>query len=123
MKSIEDLKKIRENMQQTMNMRQDVSEIQTKVVVGMATCGIAAGARTVLSALVEGVAENNLEHIMVTQTGCNGMCSMEPIVNVITADGNWVTYVKMTPEKAKRVVVEHLAGGNIVEAFTVGAAK
>ena len=122
MKSLEDLKKIRENMQNQMNIRHEDAE-RTRVVVGMATCGIAAGARPVLNALVEEVAKRNLQHVVVTQTGCIGVCRLEPIVEVFEPGKEKVTYVKMDAEKAKKIVSEHLVNGRVVDAYTIGAAE
>lgn len=123
MKSLEDLKKIREDMQNKMNIRQEDSDSSTRVVVGMATCGIAAGARPVLSALVEEVSRRNLKSVIVTQTGCIGVCRLEPIVEVFEPGKDKVTYVKMTDEKAKKVVSEHLVNGRVVDEYTIGAAE
>jgi NADP-reducing hydrogenase subunit HndB len=122
MKSLEDLKKIRENMQAQMNIRHEDAE-RTRVVVGMATCGIAAGARPVLNALVEEVGRRNLQHVVVTQTGCIGVCRLEPIVEVFEPGKEKVTYVKMDAEKAKKIVSEHLVNGRVVDAYTIGAAE
>ena len=121
MKSIEDLKEIRERMKNTINLRDDNNKT-VRVLVGMATCGISAGARPVLAALTEEVAKRNLSHVMVTQTGCVGMCRYEPIVEIY--DGNdKITYVKMTPEKAVRVVHEHLVNNRVVAEYTIGSAE
>lgn len=89
----------------------------------MATCGIAAGARPVLNAFVEKVAEKNLEDVQVTQTGCIGICQYEPVVEVYQPGKEKVTYVKMTAEKAAKVVEDHIVGGKIVTEYTIGAAK
>lgn len=92
------------------------------MLVGMATCGIAAGARPVLNAFVEEVAKRNMtEKVAVTQTGCIGICQYEPVVEVLVPGQEKVTYVKMTPEKAVRVVNDHLVNGNVVTEFTIGA--
>lgn len=123
MKSIEDLKKIRENMRQQMGVRKEDESRDTRVIVGMATCGIAAGARPVMTALMEEVRNLSLQDVIVTQTGCIGMCVLEPIVEIAVPGKEKVTYVKMTPEKAKRVVSEHLVNGRIVDEYTIGAAK
>lgn len=97
---------------------------QTRVVVGMATCGIAAGARPVLQAFVEGVNEAGLaSQITVSQTGCIGICQFEPVVEVFEAGKEKVTYVKMTPEKVKTVVEKHLKGGNVVAEYTIANCK
>ena len=123
MKSLEELRAIREKMQGKVGVRAE-SEDQIRVVVGMATCGIASGARPVLTALSDAVQEQNLsEKISVTQTGCIGLCQYEPIVEVMAPGKEKVTYVKMTPEKAKRVVEEHLKGGNVVNEYTIAGHK
>lgn len=118
MKSIEELKAIRDRMQPALNLRDDNKGI--RIVVGMATCGIAAGARPVLNALTEEVAKRELKDVMVTQTGCIGICRLEPVVEVYSG-GEKTTYVKMTAERAKRVVAEHIVNGNVVIEFTIGA--
>ena len=120
MKSLAELKAIKERMQSGVNMRGD-HEGSTRVAVGMATCGIAAGARPVLNAFVEEVAKRGLQGTMVTQTGCIGICQYEPVVEVITPGQEKVTYVKMTAEKALRVVNDHLVNGNVVTEYTIGA--
>ena len=120
MKSLEELAALREQMKNKVAMRQDNSNA-TRVVVGMATCGIAAGARPVLSAFVEEVNRRGLQGVVVTQTGCIGMCKLEPIVEVFQPGKEKVTYVKMSPEKVSRVVTEHLVNGNPVTEYTVGA--
>ena len=120
MKSLAELAELREKMKSSVNMRQDASD-DTRVVVGMATCGIAAGARPVLAAFVDEVAKRKLQGVMVTQTGCIGICQYEPVVEVIDADGTKTTYVKMTAEKALRVVNDHLVNGNVVTEYTIGA--
>ena len=92
-----------------------------RVVVGMATCGIAAGARPVLNAFVEGVNEAGLAtKVSVTQTGCIGLCQYEPIVEIYEKDKDKVTYIKMTAEKAKEVVEKHLKGGKVISEYTIG---
>ena len=87
----------------------------------MATCGIAAGARPVLNAMVEEVSKRGLASVTVTQTGCIGICQFEPVVEIVTPGQEKVTYVKMTPEKAVRVVNDHLVNGNVVTEYTIGA--
>ncbi|MBO4406835.1 MAG: (2Fe-2S) ferredoxin domain-containing protein [Clostridia bacterium] len=119
MKSLEELAAIRDKMKNRVVLREGSGE--TRVVVGMATCGIAAGARPVLNAFVEQVAGENLsDRVTVTQTGCIGICQYEPVVEVFEAGKEKVTYVKMTAEKAKRVVEEHLKGGKPVAEYTIG---
>ena len=120
MKSLEELAALRERMKNNVAMRQDNSTA-TRVVVGMATCGIAAGARPVLTAFVEEVNRRGLKEVVVTQAGCIGMCKLEPIVEVFQPGKEKVTYVKMTPEKVSRIVTEHLVNGNPVTEYTVGA--
>lgn len=118
MKSIEELKAIRERMQGNVGLRDDDKKI--RIVVGMATCGITAGARPVLSALTEEVAKRNLKDVMVTQTGCIGICRLEPIVEVYEGDQK-TTYVKMDPEKARRIVADHIVNKQVVTEYTIGA--
>lgn len=120
MKSLEELAALRERMKNNVAMRQDNSTA-TRVVVGMATCGIAAGARSVLTAFVEEVNRRGLKDVVVTQAGCIGMCKLEPIVEVFQPGKEKVTYVKMTPEKVSRIVTEHLVNGSPVTEYTVGA--
>ncbi len=122
MKSLADLMAIRDRMKNSVNLR-EAAEGGTRIVVGMATCGIAAGARPVLNAFVEKVAEKNLEDVQVTQTGCIGICQYEPVVEVYQPGKEKVTYVKMTAEKAAKVVEDHIVGGKIVTEYTIGAAK
>ena len=120
MKSLEELAALRERRKNSVAMRQDNSNT-TRVVVGMATCGIAAGARPVLTAFVEEVNRRGLQDVTVTQAGCIGMCKLEPIVEVFQPGKEKVTYVKMTPDKVARIVSEHLGNGTPVAEYTVGA--
>lgn len=120
MKSLEDLKKMREAALKKVEMREGGKDY--RVVVGMATCGIAAGARPVLNRLVEETAKHNY-NCVITQTGCIGMCVYEPIVEVYGKDGEHTTYVHMTPEKAAEMLEEHIANGRVIEKYTVNAAK
>jgi NADP-reducing hydrogenase subunit HndB len=120
MKSLAELQAIKNRMRDKVVLRDGMEGI--RVVVGMATCGIAAGARPVLNAFVEGVNKENLEDkVSVTQTGCIGICQFEPVVEVFEAGKEKVTYVKMTPEKADEVIQKHLKGGQIVGDYTIGA--
>jgi NADP-reducing hydrogenase subunit HndB len=122
MKSLEELKAIRERMQSQVSMRAE-DHNHTRVVVGMATCGIASGARPVLTKLSSLVQEKNLtDKISVTQTGCIGLCQYEPIVEVTEPGKQKITYIKMTPEKAEEVLERHLIGGHIVEEYTLSGA-
>ena len=122
MKSLAELAAIRDKMKDKIVLREGGTE--TRVVVGMATCGIAAGARPVLNAFVEGVDKEGLNaQVQVSQTGCIGLCQYEPIVEVYTAGKEKVTYVKMTVEKADKVLKEHIKGGKVVEEYTITYAK
>ena len=121
MKSLAELAAIRDKMKNKVAIRD--SENGTRIVVGMATCGIAAGARPVLAAFVEKVGEAGLgEKVIVSQTGCIGICQYEPVVEVFQAGKEKVTYVKMTAEKAAKVIEEHIKGGKVVEEYTYNAA-
>ena len=121
MKSLAELAAIREKMQNKVVIREGMSA--TRVVVGMATCGIAAGARPVLNAFVDGVNANGLnDKVAVTQTGCIGICQYEPVVEVCEDGKEKVTYVKMTPEKVATVIEKHLKGGTPVAEYTVAQA-
>ncbi|NLJ31302.1 MAG: (2Fe-2S) ferredoxin domain-containing protein [Clostridiales bacterium] len=120
MKSLEELQAIRDKARRGVSLRGQ-NDNAVRVLVGMATCGIAAGARPVLNAIVEEVAKRNLQNVIVTQTGCIGICQFEPVVEVVSPQGEKVTYVKMTPEKALRVVNDHLVNGNVVTEYTIGA--
>ena len=122
MKSLEELAQIRERMKNKVALREGTGEI--RVVVGMATCGIAAGARPVLNAFVEQVAEQNLsDRVTVTQTGCIGMCRFEPIVEVFEGDKERVTYVKVKPEMVPEIIKQHLIDGKPVTKYTIGAVE
>ena len=122
MKSLAELKAIKDKMKDKVVLREGSGDV--RVVVGMATCGIAAGARPVLNAIVEEVNNSGLAaKVSVTQTGCVGLCQLEPIVEVYEAGKEKVTYVKMTPDKAKEVVEKHFKGGNVVTEYTVANAK
>ena len=120
MKSLEELLAIRDKAKAAMTDREGTGD-GIRVVVGMATCGIAAGARPVLNAFVDEVAKRNLKNVTVAQTGCIGMCQYEPIVEVLEPGKDKVTYVKVSPDKVARIVSEHLVNGNPVVEFTVGA--
>ena len=122
MKTLAELQAIRDSMTDKVSLRNGTTGM--RVVVGMATCGIAAGARPVLNAFVEEVNNQGLtEKATVTQTGCIGICQYEPVVEIFEAGKEKVTYVKMTAEKARRVVEEHIKGGKIVHEYTIGAAQ
>ena len=116
MKSLEELKAIREKMQGQIGMRSEHAT-DTRVVVGMATCGIASGARPVLNTLVKEVEDRQLKHVIVTQTGCIGLCQYEPIVEVYEPGKEKVTYVKVNEEKAKEILEQHLVRGQVVDKY------
>ena len=122
MKSLAELKAIKDRMKDKIVLREGTNDV--RVVVGMATCGIAAGARPVLNAFVEEVNKEGLcDKVTVSQTGCIGFCQLEPIVEVFEAGKEKVTYIKMTTEKVKEVVEKHLKGGNVVTEYTVAGAN
>ena len=120
MKSLEELFAIRDKAKAAMTDREGTGD-GIRVVVGMATCGIAAGARPVLNAFVDEVAKRNLKNVTVAQTGCIGMCQYEPIVEVFEPGKEKVTYVKMTADKVAEIVASHIVNGNPVVEYTVGA--
>lgn len=122
MKSLAELKAIRDRMQGHVGLRAEHEE-GTRIVVGMATCGIASGARPVLMTLVDEVNNAHLENVTVVQTGCIGLCQFEPIVEVYRAGEEKVTYIKMTPEKAKEVLMKHVMGGQVVADYTLKDTK
>lgn len=117
MKTMQELEEIRKRTIDNVNQRKD--RTSTRIVVGMATCGIAAGARPVLMAIMDEVNALGLKDVIVAQTGCIGVCRLEPIVEVIKPGEEKVTYVKMNAEKARRVVNEHIAGGKVVDEYTM----
>ncbi|MBP3327939.1 MAG: (2Fe-2S) ferredoxin domain-containing protein [Clostridia bacterium] len=118
MKTLEELLAIKAKAEKQMNVREEEGA-GIRVVVGMATCGIAAGARPVLAGFVEEVAKRNLKDVSVNQTGCIGMCQYEPIVEIFEEGKEKVTYIKMSPEKVARVVADHIVNGNPVVEYTV----
>lgn len=120
MKSLAELQALRDQMANRIGVRHDDTG-NTRVVVGMATCGIAAGARPVLQALSDEVGKRDLKNVTVAQTGCIGICQYEPVVEVFEPGKEKVTYVKMTAEKMVRVVNDHLVNGNVVLEYTIGA--
>ena len=120
MKSLAELAAIRARMLEQVNLRKD-DNIDTRVVVGMATCGIAAGARPVMLAFIEELKKRGIENVTVAQTGCVGMCRLEPMVDVYVKGQEKVTYVHMTPEKVARVVNDHIVNGRPVDEYTIGA--
>ena len=121
MKSLRELQAIRDKMKASVNTRDSVDG-KMRILVGMATCGIAAGARPVLNAFTEELARREVTHAVVSQTGCIGICQYEPVVEIIEGDTK-TTYVKMDAEKVARVVSEHVIGKKPVTEFTIGAVK
>lgn len=117
MKSLADLAKLREESLKKVNIRG--TRKGKRIVVGMATCGIAAGARPVLNALVEEVSKRNLLDVEIAQTGCIGVCRLEPIIEVYDENNKKVTYVEVTAEKAKKIIVDHIVNGQIVAEYTI----
>jgi NADP-reducing hydrogenase subunit HndB len=122
MKTLEELKEIRDNMQSQVSMRKE-DHARTRILVGMATCGIASGARPVLQTLSNLVQEHHMtDRFTVLQTGCNGLCQYEPIVEILEPGKEKITYVKMTPEKADEVFQEHFVKGQVLEHYTLASA-
>ena len=120
MKSLAELQAIRDKAKASMALRKE-NPNAAKVLVGMATCGIAAGARPVLNAFTEEIAKRGLsEDIIVTQTGCIGICQYEPVVEIEIPGMEKVTYVKMTPDKVAKIVNDHLVNRNVVTEYTIG---
>ena len=122
MKSLEELLAIRDKAKAAMTDREGTGD-GIRVVVGMATCGIAAGARPVLNAFVDEVAKRNLKNVTVAQTGCIGMCQYEPIVEVLQPGKEKVTYVKVDSDKAKSIVEEHIKNGKVLVDYTISGLK
>ena len=122
MKSMAELEAIRQKTLENIAMRKEVHDA-ARVVVGMATCGIAAGARPVMLAFMDEIAKRHLDHVTVSQTGCAVMCRLEPMVDVYVPGQEKVTYVKLTPDMVPRIVTEHIVNGRAVEEYTIGAAE
>lgn len=118
MKSLQELEAIRKKTLDKVDIRKQDAE--KRVVVGMATCGIAAGARPVLQEFVKEVAKRNLDDVSVSQTGCIGVCRLEPIVEVFMPGEEKVTYVKVSPEMVPKIITEHVVNGNTVTEYTIG---
>ena len=122
MKSLEELKAIREKMKRQMEVR-DSDENTIRVVVGMATCGIAAGARPVMTAFLDEVERRGLSNVSVSQTGCIGVCRLEPVAEVFVPGEEKVTYVKLRPDMIPAIVEQHLVNHSVVTDYTIGAAE
>ena len=123
MKSLAELEAIRKRTLERINLRREDESENIRVVVGMATCGIAAGARPVMMEFMNEINKRSLKEVTVSQTGCIGMCRLEPMVDVYLPGQEKVTYVHMTPEKVGRVVAEHIVNGRPVTEYTIGAAE
>ncbi|MCR5666403.1 MAG: (2Fe-2S) ferredoxin domain-containing protein [Eubacterium sp.] len=121
MKSLEELRAIKDKMKGQIGIREMGADV-TRVVVGMATCGIASGARPVLNTLAQEVQDEKLDNVMVTQTGCIGLCQYEPIVEIFEPGKEKITYIWMNEEKAKDIVQRHLKGGEVVKEYTLSEA-
>ena len=121
MKTIADIKAIRDKMQAEIITRDSADSEDIRVVVGMATCGIAAGAREVFNALVDEVSKRNLKNVKITRAGCLGMCKLEPIVEVFAPGEQKITYIKLDADKARNIVVDHLVNGNAVSEYMIGS--
>lgn len=119
MKTLKELEAIRQSTMEKISLRKEDKDEAVRVVVGMATCGIAAGARPVLLTLMEEVERRHLRNVTVSQTGCIGMCRLEPMVDVMTPDGKKTTYVKVTPDKARMIVADHVVNGHPVLEYTI----
>ena len=119
MKSIQELERIRQEALEKVNLRKDRKG--TRIVVGMATCGISAGARPVMMALLEEVKSRGLDDVVVTQTGCIGVCRLEPMIEVYKEGEDKTTYVELTAEKARKIILEHIVNGRVVDDYTIGA--
>ncbi|MBR2405136.1 MAG: (2Fe-2S) ferredoxin domain-containing protein [Clostridia bacterium] len=122
MKSLAELEQIRKQTLAKVNLRKEDDD-SIRVVVGMATCGIAAGARPVMKAIMDEIEKRNISNCYVTQTGCIGLCRLEPIVEVYLPGSEKITYVKMDADKAAKIVNETIVNGKVVNEYTIGAAK
>ena len=120
MKTLEELMALRDAAKANMTTRDDSSEV-IRIVVGMATCGIAAGARPIMAKFVEETAKRGLTNVTVAQTGCIGMCRFEPIAEVMVPGKEKVTYVQLTEEKVAKIVADHIVNGIPVAEYTIGA--
>ena len=123
MKSLAELQAIREKTLNRINLRKEDESAATRVVIGMATCGIAAGARPVMLSFMDEIQKRGLQHVTVSQTGCVGMCRLEPMVDIIVPGKEKVTYVHVKPEMVPRIVAEHIVNGRPVQEYTIGATE
>ena len=123
MKSLAELEAIRKATLSRINVRTEEKGETTRVVIGMATCGIAAGARPFMLAFMDEIQKRQLAHVTVSQTGCVGMCRLEPMVDVIVPGQEKITYVHVKPDMVPRIVAEHIVNGRPVQEYTIGAAE
>ena len=121
MKSLDELKALKEKSLSELNLEN--TQAQYRIVVGMATCGIAAGARPVMNSFVEEIDKRSVSNVLISMTGCIGMCKLEPIVEVIDTDGHKTTYVQMNAEKAVKILTDHIINGRAVSEYTIGAVE
>lgn len=121
MKSAKELEEIRKKTLEDINPGLDRK--CTRIVVGMATCGIAAGAKPVMNAIIDELKRNDIENVIVAQTGCIGICKLEPVVEVYMPGREKVTYVKMNVTRARRMIYEHVIGGKIIDEYTIHLVK
>jgi len=120
-KSLEDLKKLRDQSLKNMTMRYQTNG--TRVQIGMGTCGIAAGARPVMSKFLEEISNRNLNNVTVTQVGCMGECAFEPIVEIVEQNGNSIIYCLVSEKKVAEIVEEHIIGGKRLERYLLSGVK
>jgi len=118
MKTIQDIEQIRAQSLREIDVRNNKQG--KRIVVGMATCGIAAGAKPVLAAFEEEIGKRSLSNVTVTQTGCIGVCRLEPMVEITAPGKEKVTYVNMKPDMVRKIVTEHVVNGNLVKEYTIG---
>jgi NADP-reducing hydrogenase subunit HndB len=118
-KNLEELNKLREEAIEKRNAKATSGNAQ--VIVGMGTCGIAVGARETMKAILNKIVTEDLPGIIVTQTGCIGLCEHEPIVQVVIGEGPKVTYGKVNPAVARRILDQHVLGGKVVQEYVIEA--
>ena len=123
MKSLAELEAIKNKIKNQVDVRKDTDEDTIRIVVGMATCGIASGARPVLNVLSDEVQKRGMSNVVVTQTGCIGLCQYEPIVEVLEPGKEKVTYVKMNVDKAMEMLEQHLVRGHVLGKYTLNETK
>jgi NADP-reducing hydrogenase subunit HndB len=116
-KSLDDLKRIREEALEKRKVKSESGSIQ--IIVGMGTCGIAAGARDTMKTILDVIEKDNLSGVVVTQTGCIGMCEKEPIVQVVVGEQPKVTYGKVNSDVARLIMKDHISNGKIVESNVI----